>query len=302
MVDLDSILDWYKSGGNIIELLTQQHSDELDQDEIIQIAYDIQAGSYTQKALANPEVERERGAVFASIMDEFGGVGSMLDVGVGEATTLTSIVKQLKRKPKALSGLDISFSRIAYARKFVEDRLPLRIDFAVAEMSNCPLEDSSVDLVYTVHALEPNGGNEVALLKELYRVTGKYLVLFEPSYELGDKYSRRHIEKHNYVRGLVEHAHALGYNVIENKLLFDSNQFSANNTSVIVIEKPCSARPITATNELIKWACPISKKKLININGCHYSPKARVAYPQIDGIPILLHEKSILSTHFDKFS
>ena len=163
------------------------------------------------------------------------------------------------------------------------------------------MADNSVDLVYTVHALEPNGGNEIALLKELYRVTGRYLVLFEPSYELGGEASRQHIKKHNYVRGLVDHARAIGCNVIENRLLFDNNGLSDNNTSVIVIEKPYSLSDNTSQNDRTKWACPISKHSLINVKGCHYSPKIHVAYPQIDGIPILLQKKSTLATYFSEF-
>jgi uncharacterized protein YbaR (Trm112 family) len=214
---------------------------------------------------------------------------------------LSSIVSQLRCKPKALLGLDISLSRIQYARKFVGQHLPLKVDFAVANMVNCPLADSSLDLVCTVHALEPNGGNEIVLLKELYRVAGKYLVLFEPSYELGSAASRRHIAKHNYVRGPVKHTRALGYNVIENRLLFDSNPSSDNNTSLIVIKKPDNAKLVTGSNELVEWACPISKHKLIKVKGCFYSPKALVAYPEVDGIPVLLKNKSILATHFDEF-
>ena len=301
MVDFESIFDWYKAGGNIIQMLTKQYSNLLSQDEIIQISYDIQAGTYTQKALANPEFERGRGAAYAGIINGLDGIDSVVEIGVGEATSLTAVVSQLNNVPKAVLGFDISVSRIAYARKFVEGRLPFGVNFAVADMANSPLADNSVDLVYTVHALEPNGGNEARLLRELYRVAGKYLVLFEPSYELGGANSRQHIKKHNYVRGLVHHARELGYNVIENRLLFDSNHLSDNNTSVIVIEKPQSSSHSNAQTETIKWVCPITKHSLFKVKGCYYSPKANVVYPQIDGVPILLEKKSTLAIHFSEF-
>ena len=84
MVDFESIFDWYKAGGNIIQMLTKQYSNLLSQDEIIQISYAIQADAYTQKALAAPELERERGSVFASVLDGIDGITSMLEAGVGE--------------------------------------------------------------------------------------------------------------------------------------------------------------------------------------------------------------------------
>ena len=46
----------------------------------------------------------------------------------------------------------------------------------MGDMFNLPITDDSIDLVYTVHALEPNGGKEKEALKELYRITKKYLM------------------------------------------------------------------------------------------------------------------------------
>jgi hypothetical protein len=84
MNNLNSILELYKGGHNIIKVLTEQFSDQFDKDEIIQISYAIQADAYTQKALAAPELERERGSVFASVLDGIDGITSMLEAGVGE--------------------------------------------------------------------------------------------------------------------------------------------------------------------------------------------------------------------------
>ena len=49
------------------------------------------------------------------------------------------------------------------------------------------MPDKSVDVVYTAHSLEPNGGRELEAVKELLRITSKRLILIEPSYELADK-------------------------------------------------------------------------------------------------------------------
>lgn len=50
-----------------------------------------------------------------------------------------------------------------------------------------PLKDNSIDIVYTSHSIEPNGGREEEALEELYRVANKYLILLEPDYELANE-------------------------------------------------------------------------------------------------------------------
>jgi ubiquinone/menaquinone biosynthesis C-methylase UbiE len=301
VVDYSRVLEWYSAGGNIIQMLTEQYSDELSKSEIIKIAYDLQAGEYVKKALANPDDERGRAEAFAKVINGLDGIDSMLDAGVGEATSLTAIMKHLNEPPKTVRGFDISLSRLAFARKFTNEHLPFIPEFAVGDMYNAPLLDESCDLVYTVHALEPNGGNEAALLSELYRITGKYLVLFEPSYELGGEKSRQHMDKHNYVKGLLEHARRLGGKVIEYKMLFDSNSKSYNNTAVMVIEKPRKPTADNTSHGRVGWGCPVSNQRLINIKGCYYSPESALAYPVIDGIPILLKEHSVLASYLSKF-
>ena len=40
------------------------------------------------------------------------------------------------------------------------------------------IEQKPFDVVFTNHALEPNGGNEEIILKELLRIANKYVILF----------------------------------------------------------------------------------------------------------------------------
>ena len=51
------------------------------------------------------------------------------------------------------------------------------------DLLHIPLCSNSIDVVITSHAIEPNGGKETKILKELLRVCKKHLILFEPSYE-----------------------------------------------------------------------------------------------------------------------
>jgi len=53
-VNIEELRDAYARGENIIQRLTYSQP-ELSRAEIIEIAYDIQAGSYSDLSLANPE-------------------------------------------------------------------------------------------------------------------------------------------------------------------------------------------------------------------------------------------------------
>lgn len=295
--DINKIIEEYKKGTNLIKFLSENYSDVLTKNEITQLSYDIQAGAYTKKALQDPKFEIERGQAFARVINDLGNFDSILEAGVGEATSMIAMLKELTKKPKNIKGFDISVSRIMYGKNFIKDKISTQIDFAVGDISCCPLPNNSSDLVYTIHALEPNGGNELALVEELIRVTKKYLVLFEPHYELGNEKSRKHIEDHNYVRNLSSIVKSLGHEVIEDKLIFDSNPKSNNNTGAIVVKKNQSKNTNLKNEEnSFNWACPMSKQVLKQHSNFLLSKKTMLLYPVVKGIPILLKSKSILAS------
>tara|TARA_B100001250_G_scaffold414595_1_gene454288 strand:- start:3467 stop:4390 length:924 start_codon:yes stop_codon:yes gene_type:complete len=300
--DIYKIIEEYKKGTNLIKFLNENYSDQLKKNEITQLSYDIQAGSYSSKAIENPEFEIERGKAFAEVINSIGPFDSILEAGVGEATSMTALVRELSFKPEIIQGFDISFSRILFARDFLKDKFNLKVDLGVGDIASCPLSDNSVDLVYTIHALEPNGGNELNLLSELIRTTNKYLVLFEPSYELGSIESKKHIENHNYVKNLANIAESLGHEIIENKLIFDSNPKSKNNTGALVVKKNHTQKEeIQIKKGFSRWSCPISTKNLKIASNFLFSKESMAAYPIIKDIPILLKDKSILATSLPDF-
>ena len=52
--DVNKIIEEYKKGTNLIEYLTKNYSDKLEKNEITQLSYDIQAGSYILKVRPRP--------------------------------------------------------------------------------------------------------------------------------------------------------------------------------------------------------------------------------------------------------
>lgn len=298
--NLRKVIDEYKKGTNLIKYIGKNFKNKISKNEIIQYSYDIQAGSYTSKAKKNPDDEIRRGKAFAHEITKLGEFDTILEAGVGEATSMAAMLNELTYKPKKVKGFDISFSRILYAKEFIKNKFSTEIDFAVADILHCPIEDNAIDLVYTIHALEPNGGNELKLLKELIRITKNYVVLFEPLYELGSKESKLHMDNHNYVKNLAGIAKSLGHEVLENKIIFDSNLKTKNNTGVIVIKKVHKDAYKKGANNPA-WACPIAQKNLKLESNFLFSQDSMMVYPKIKDIPILLKKNSILASHLNNF-
>ena len=300
--DIYKIVEEYKKGNNLIKFLKENYSKILSNNEITQLSYDIQAGSYVKKAVENPDFEKERGKAYAEVIQSLGSFDSILEAGVGEATSMAALIKELKNPPLELKGFDISLSRILYAQDFIKDKTKSKISFSVGDICDCPLSDNAIELVYTIHALEPNGGNELKLVQELIRITSKYLVLFEPHYEFGNDKSRKHIENHGYVKNLAGIAEQLGHRVIDNKILFESNPWTYNNTGAVVIEKNQKNKIVkNKETSLSNWVCPISKENLLDEGNFLYSEKSMTIYPVLKTIPILLKSKSILASHLKNF-
>jgi uncharacterized protein YbaR (Trm112 family) len=162
-----------------------------------------------------------------------------------------------------------------------------------SDLFEVPLADSSIDVVYTSHSIEPNGGKEKEALTELYRIAKKYVVLLEPSFELGSEEARQRMLAHGYVTTLHSTAQSLGYKIIEHRL-FEISSNPLNPTGIIVIEKNQKS-----DNEA-KLVCPVSKSPLRNVdNHVLYSDESLLAYPIIRGIPCLLQQNAVLATHFN---
>ena len=167
------------------------------------------------------------------------------------------------------------------------------INFAVADMFSLPFEDNSINVVFTCHALEPNGGHEKELLKELYRVSSQYLILIEPSYEFAGKEARERMERLGYISHLRKSADEIGLTVLS----YDLYGISANELN------PSGFMIIKKESKSIKdgFACPITKTPLKRIHDAYFSEESLLAYPILDGIPMLTADNAIVATKFAEY-
>jgi SAM-dependent methyltransferase len=292
--EIKKIKELFDSGANVMEYFRSLSNSRNNSIEAIKVSYDLQAGTYIGVYKSHREFNNLYTGTIASLLESLGNHKSILEAGVGEATTLANVVEKMTNKPEYACGFDISWSRINYARAFAQSKQVSSDWLFTGDLFHIPLRDNSVDVVYTSHSIEPNGGREKEALQELYRIAGKYLILLEPAYELASDEAKARMEHHGYVRGLKSTAESLGYNVKEYRL-FDHIINPLNPTGLLIIEKNNEAAPATP-----QFACPITGGTLEKSGDCYYAAESLLAYPVIGGVPCLLAENGILASGFNK--
>lgn len=257
----------------------------------ILVAYDLQTGSYIHWVRTDPLSSERWVTQLARTLEPFLAPGcSILEVGCGEATTLCGVLNCLGNGPVNALGFDISWSRVAQGLAWLaENSVSARL-FA-ADLFEIPLEDDSIDVVYTSHSVEPNSGLEQQAIQELLRIARRAVILVEPIYELADEPARRHMEQHGYVRGLRMCAERLGAKVIDYRLLpFTANPL--NPSGILVLEKDRNA-PIRGG---IAWQCPLTHTPLLEQPDLMFAPEAGLAYPILRGVPLLRTQHAVVAS------
>jgi len=285
----------YQKGENVTNYLRKKYGSEDNTSEIIEIAYDLQAGSYVENVKSNFDKANCYANELSNILSDNLECGdSLLDVGTGEITTLTLVLNKLKTELSDVVALDISWSRLSVGMQFHQEhrrsKFPLKV--FVADIKAIPLHEKCVDVVTSSHALEPNGRNLETLLLELFRVTKKKLVLFEPSYELNSEEGKDRMDKLGYIKDIEGTVSRLGGKVWDVvPIRHTSNPL--NPTACYIIEPP---KHITKHLDVVTYCVPGTNFEL-KLDGQHlFSPDTGLVFPVLDDIAVLKTSSAILAT------
>ena len=295
-IDLNALRRAYNRNENITKLLTEQS--QLEREEIIEIAYDIQSGSYSKEALDDPALMKSYAIEIYEACKAFIFQNDLiLDCGTGELTTLSALSHHLPENTHFL-GCDISLSRLHVGRRFAEQfmrgDLLKSLQLFVADMVRMPLADNSVDVVFTSHSLEPNHGREANLLSELLRIARRHLILFEPSWENATEDVKARMEEHGYVRDLPRHIQEAGGRLISVEPLPNPLN-SMNPTYCYVVEVVDQVR--CQENAIHTFQCPRSGFSLQKRSNYWWSMEGGWAYPEIESIACLRTKHGVLMSH-----
>ena len=259
------------------------------------VAYDLQAGSYVSAVRADREKNQSWCRQLASLLSSVLADGdSILEVGVGEATTLAGVLAESGTKPSMAFGFDVSWSRVCVGRQWLQEN-GQRADLFVADLLSIPMGDGSVDVVYSSHSLEPNRGKEEEAIRECLRVARKAVVLIEPIYELAPREAQARIRNHGYVEGLRETAERLGAKVSDYRLL-DYTPNPLNPSGVIHLTKDGASNGPKDQFTASVWRCPVTGVALEAGTEFFYARQVGLAYPVLRAVPMLRAEHVIVAS------
>jgi SAM-dependent methyltransferase len=263
--------------------------------EVLELVYDLQAGSYVEYAEKNREALLNYAVEMGSVIRRhIKSDSSLLDVGCGEMTTLSFLLANIGDLIGHVHAFDVSLSRLLVGKRFAKQNMGSaydRLNTVAAELQAMPYRDSSISVCISNHALEPNGGQERVILKELFRVARDYVLLFEPYYEGASQEAKARMDAMGYVRGLEKTAQDMGAEVLE-VVQMTNIRNSLNPTACFVLRPPkaISQHAISANDV---FSMPGTDLPLQNHEEGLISRDTGMLFPRLVGIPILRRNSGV---------
>lgn len=294
--DAREIRALYDRGENITRWIQSREGTDRNSITAILYSYDAQAGSYID-SLKDPAalaLKENLGRDLGALLDKL-APHSLLEAGIGEGTSLAPVLTHMNRRPVHVLGFDLSLSRLLFAQRYLAENGFGNVKLFTGDLDRIPLATDSVDIVLTIHAVEPNHGREEAILSELLRVARKHLVMIEPSYELASDEARARMDRLGYVRGLPATLNGLGHppHLVEQ---WRHNPNPLNQAALIVVNKDASD-----SSGVPRFVSPVSGHELVERKDCLFCREDGHAYPIIAGIPCLTAENAVLASKLDQF-
>lgn len=285
----------YKTGQNVMDFV--QKSESNSRSLAIEIAYDLQAGTYIREFYSNEEKKRMYTDEGGGILERYINKDSViLNVGAGELWTISLMIDRFSVKPKMVYNLEISWSRIYKGCSFWNDIHGTSINMTpiVADMLEIPLPTKSVDIVTSSHALEANGSQLGEIVNELFRVSRDKCVLFEPCYEICSKEGRERMDRLGYIKNLENVVENFGGSV-ESIIPIAHSSNALNPTACFIIKVPPSYAKYEGHNH---FTVPGTDYLLEHKEDCYYSNDTGMAFPILKSIPILKSDTAILASKY----
>lgn len=119
MKTINELKQDYLEGRNITQIMREERNIDYNTQEIIETAYELQTGEYQKKWERKEfsELYEKFTKEIATTILNICNPKSILEAGVGEATTFTKVLQHLNIKDLKAFGFDISWSRTFFCKK-----------------------------------------------------------------------------------------------------------------------------------------------------------------------------------------
>ena len=109
----------FREGRNVTAALREHLGSDRNTPEAIEVAYDLQAGTYADYAEGHPDFMVAYARQIAIFLEPHLRAGDvLLDAGTGEMTTLTHVLKELSAPLSKIYASDISSKRLAIGSNY----------------------------------------------------------------------------------------------------------------------------------------------------------------------------------------
>ena len=258
-------------------------------EQSIKMSYDVQSGTYIKffNSLSKNKINKIYQPIVDVIKKDFKNSKTILDFGCGELTTSLFIFNKIKKNIINYFANDVSLNRLILGQNYAKKRLNKK-EFKKLKIfcnsdANLPFKDNSIDLIITIHSLEPNNKDKELFINELFRISKKGLILMEPHYEISNDKQKKRMLKFNYIRGIKK---LFDKKDCELKIIKKDHHINKQNTSSLFVIKKKKLKK----NNRTKYIEPKTYNYLNNINNFLYSPKSLRLYPVYNDISIFSDE------------
>jgi ubiquinone/menaquinone biosynthesis C-methylase UbiE len=224
---------------------------------------------------------------------------NILEVGVGELTTIEDIFQFFGPEIECY-GIDLSLNRIKHGLDEYQKRHSKLPKVAKANALKLPFPDNSFDLVITRHTLEQMPKIYQDALDEIFRVSKKHVILFEPSFEMGSFAQKLKMLNTDYVRGIPKYISSKSNLKFNEPYLMSNSANPLNHTACFKATIENATENNAHMSKDVPFVCPITKTELEHHASYYYSKKAKQAYPIIEGIPVLDPDYSLVLSGIDE--
>jgi ubiquinone/menaquinone biosynthesis C-methylase UbiE len=291
----------YLNGTNVTAHFHNSESEMKNSPEVIEIVYDLQAGSYIKTVKENLVYSNSYAVEMAEIINLYMKENdNLLDVGTGELTALSLLIPKLKYSLSRILAFDISWSRLKKGLSYASTEMGQsfeKLEVFVADMFEIPFVSNSIDILISSHALEPNGGREKEILSELFRVTKNYCILFEPCYEDNSPEGQKRMDRLGYIKNLEKYVRELDGELVD-KITLKNIANPLNPTTCYVIAP--NKNRMNSDERRFGYSVPGTDLELSMVKNVMFSPALGISFPLIDTIPILKNEYSIITSAMDE--